>query len=159
MEHDAWTSSFEAVPVLCWKYLSSSIKADYWRALNPLRYTNKTKKILRNTEKYWARWGALFGVLCYFQGDEGHAGSQEWTAVQESMWVRVHFKTLMKPVFRHKEHTLTKISFFPQGPLGITGLGGKTGSLGPKVNTVWLAHEISFSTHSNWNTEQKETKQ
>lgn len=97
-------------------------------------------------------------MLCYFQGDERYVGSQEWMAFQESMRVRVHFKMLLKPVFRHKEHTLTKISLFPLGPLRTVGLGGKTGSLGPKDNTVWLAHEISVSTNSNWDTEQNETK-
>lgn len=74
-------------------------------------------------------------------------------AVQEILRVRVHFKMLMNPIFRHEEHTLTKISLFPHGPLGIAGLGCTTGSLRPKDDTVQLAREIGFSALSNWDTE------
>lgn len=150
VEHYGQTSSFEAVPDLCWKQPFSGIKQNYWRALNSLIYTNNSKKILWNTKKYWARWGALFGVLCHFQSDEEYVGSQEWMAVQGSMWVSVRFKMLKKPVFRQKgkKKFLAKISLFAQGPLGITALEGKKGFLCPIDNTV----------RQYWDAEQKEIK-
>lgn len=82
-----------------------------------LRHANKSKKILHNTGKYWARWGALTGVLCYFQGDEGYVDLRTGWQSRKACELGFTSKCWTKPVFRHKEHTLTDFTV-SSGSLG-----------------------------------------